>query len=76
MTRANFEKSGRILGNNLNSKKGTNKIFDKQSNKKFDDISFSSETEDSITVDGSDYEEDQAIKDCKSASTDPDVSDK
>ncbi|RKF83138.1 hypothetical protein GcM3_016022, partial [Golovinomyces cichoracearum] len=75
MTRANFEKCGRILGNNLNSKESTHKIFDKQSNKKFDDISFSSETEDSITVDGSDYEEDQAINDYKSASTYPDVSD-
>ncbi|RKF71859.1 hypothetical protein GcM1_250266 [Golovinomyces cichoracearum] len=46
-----------------------------RSDKKVDDISFSSETEDSITVDGSDYEEDQAINVYKSASTDPDVSD-
>ncbi|RKF75985.1 hypothetical protein GcM1_230044 [Golovinomyces cichoracearum] len=75
MTRASFEKSGRTLGKTLNSKESTNTISDKQFNKKFDDISFSSETEDYITVDGSDYEEDQAINDYKSASTDPDISD-
>ncbi|RKF83139.1 hypothetical protein GcM3_016021 [Golovinomyces cichoracearum] len=75
MTRAYFENPGRILGKNLNSKESTNRTFDKQSNKKFDDIPFSSETEDSITVGRLDYEEYQAINDYKSTSTDPDVSD-
>ncbi|RKF79913.1 hypothetical protein GcM1_198019, partial [Golovinomyces cichoracearum] len=71
MTRTNFEKLGKILGKNLNSKESTITTFDKQSNKRFDDISFSSETEDSITINGSDNEEDQAINDFNSASTDP-----
>ncbi|KHJ32381.1 hypothetical protein EV44_g3734 [Erysiphe necator] len=67
--------ASRALGNYSSSKESVRKFHDEKLNKQPDATSFSSDTEDSITVDGSDCEKDHANQELKSASTDPDFYD-
>ncbi|KHJ32379.1 hypothetical protein EV44_g1957 [Erysiphe necator] len=67
--------ASRVLGNYSSNKESVRKFHDEKLNKQPDATSFSSDTEDSITVDGSDYEKNHANQELKSASTDPDFSD-
>ncbi|POS81976.1 hypothetical protein EPUL_005906, partial [Erysiphe pulchra] len=73
--RRDSEAANRVLSNYSGSKESVRKFYDEQLNEQPDDGLFSSDTEDSITVDGSDYGEDHVNQALKSASIDPDSSD-
>ncbi|POS82070.1 hypothetical protein EPUL_005908, partial [Erysiphe pulchra] len=73
--RRDSEAANRVLSNYSGRKESARKFHDEQLNKQPDDRLFSSDTEDLITVDVSDYGEDHVNQALKSASTDPDSSD-